>query len=55
MANDPNNPLSKTAIAKRLQIKTPADFGAVFRWLAGSLAKHEPIKELLSPEIAGTV
>lgn len=55
MANDPTNPLSKTAVAKRLQAKTPAEFNAVFQWIAGSLAKHEPIKELVSPEIAGTV
>jgi hypothetical protein len=55
MANDPNNPLSKTAVGKRLQAKTPAEFNAVFQWIAGSLAKHEPIKELVSPEIAGTV
>src|SRR5262245_8075875 len=55
LANDPTSDLSKTAVGKRLQAKTPAEFNAVFQWLAGSLAKHEPIKELLSPEIAGTV
>jgi len=55
MANDPNNPLSKTAVGKRLQANTPAEFNAVFQWIAGSLAKQEPIKELLSPEVAGTV
>ena len=55
MANDPSTAISKTAVGKRLQAKTPAEFNAVFQWIAGSLAKHEPIKELVSPEIAGTV
>src|ERR1700754_1837149 len=55
LANDPTSDLSKTEVGKRLQIKSPAEFSSVFQWLAGSLAKHEPIKELVSPEIAGTV
>lgn len=55
MANDPTTEISKTAVGKRLQAKTPAEFNAVFQWIAGSLAKKQPIKELLSPEIAGTV
>lgn len=55
LANDPTSSISKTAVGKRLQAKTPEEFNKVFQWIAGSLAKHEPIKELLSPEIAGTV
>ena len=55
MANDPTSEIGKSPIAKRLQAKTPAEFNAVFQWIAGSLAKNEPIKELVSPEIAGTV
>ena len=55
MANDPNSALSKLPIAKRLQVKTPAEFNTVFQWLAGSLAKGEPIAELNSPEVAGSV
>ncbi|MET0988592.1 MAG: DUF3604 domain-containing protein, partial [Steroidobacteraceae bacterium] len=55
LANDPTSALSKTAVGKRLQASTPEQFNEVFQWLAGSLAKHEPIKELQSPEVAGTV
>jgi hypothetical protein len=55
LANDPTSDISKTAVGKRLQAKTPAEFNEVFQWIAGSLAKHEPIKELVSPEIAGSV
>lgn len=55
LANDPTSDLSKTPTGKRLQAKTPAEFNAVFQWLAGSLAKQQPIKELLSPAIAGSV
>jgi Protein of unknown function (DUF3604) len=55
LANDPTSELSKTAVGKRLQAKTPEEFNKVFQWLAGSLAKHQPIKELMSPEVAGTI
>jgi hypothetical protein len=55
LANDPTSDLSKQPIAARLQAKTPEEFNKVFQWIAGSLAKQEPIKELLSPEIAGSV
>jgi hypothetical protein len=54
-ANDPTSALSKTAVGKKLQAKTPAEFNAAFQMLASSLAKHEPIKELMSPEVAGSV
>jgi hypothetical protein len=55
LANDPTSEFSKMPIAKRLQAHTPAEFNAVFQWIAGSLAKHEPIKELVNPEVAGSV
>jgi Protein of unknown function (DUF3604) len=55
LANDPNSALSKQPIAQRLRAKTPEEFNKVFQWLAGSLAKNEPIKELLNPEVAGSV
>src|SRR5262245_36934171 len=55
LANDPTSALSKQPIAEKLKVKTPADVNRVFQWLAGSLAKAEPIKELLDPKVAGTV
>jgi uncharacterized protein DUF3604 len=55
LANDPSSPVSKLPIAQRLQVRSPADVIPIFKWLAGSLAKNEPIKELLDPTVAGTV
>ncbi len=55
IANDPTSDLSKQPIAKRLKANTPEEFNAVFQWVAGSLAKREPIKELLDPAVAGSI
>ena len=55
LANDPSSPVSKLAVAQKLKVRTPADAIPIFKWLAGSLAKQEPIKELLDPEVAGSV
>jgi hypothetical protein len=55
LANDPTSALSKQPIAEKLKIRQPSDVANIFKWLAGSLAKQEPIKELLDPAVAGTV
>jgi hypothetical protein len=55
LANDPSSPVSKLPVAEKLKVRTPADVIPIFKWLAGSLAKNEPIKELLDPAIAGEV
>jgi Protein of unknown function (DUF3604) len=55
LANDPSSPISKLPIAEKLKVRSPADVIPIFKWLAGSLAKNEPIKELLDPAVAGTV
>jgi hypothetical protein len=55
LANDPSSAVSKMPIAQRLKVRSPADVVPIFKWLAGSLAKNEPIKELLDPAVAGTV
>ena len=55
LANDPTSDLSKLPIAKKLKADTPEQFNALFQWIAGSLAKREPIKELLDPAVAGSV
>jgi Protein of unknown function (DUF3604) len=55
LANDPTSELSKQPIAQKLKANTPEEFNKIFQWIAGSLAKHQPIKELVSPEVAGTV
>jgi hypothetical protein len=55
LANDPSSPISKLPIAEKLKVRSQADVVPIFKMLAGSLAKREPMKELLSPEMAGTV
>jgi hypothetical protein len=55
LANDPSSSISKLPIAQRLKAKTPQEVSQVFSFLAGTIAKQEPVKELLSPEVAGTV
>src|SRR5262245_18126682 len=55
IANDPTSTLSKSEVGKKVKAKRPEEFNRVFQWLAGSLAKHQPIKELMCPEVAGGV
>ena len=55
MANDPNSPISKLPIAEKLKVRKPSDVETIFQWLAGSLAKNEPIEELLNPEIMNSI
>jgi hypothetical protein len=55
LANDPSSSVSKLPVAEKLKVRKPADAIPIFKWLAGSLAKNEPIKELLDPAAAGTV
>jgi Protein of unknown function (DUF3604) len=55
LVNDPSSPLSKLPIAAKLKVKSPEDVNRVFQFLAGSIAKREPIKELTDPKVAGSV
>jgi Protein of unknown function (DUF3604) len=55
LVNDPSSPISKLPIAAKLKVKSPDDVNRVFQFLAGSIAKREPIKELTDPKVAGTV
>jgi hypothetical protein len=55
LANDPSSPISKLPIAAKLQAKTPQEVMKVFQFLAGSIARQDPIKELTDPKIAGSV
>jgi hypothetical protein len=55
LANDPNSSISKLPIAQRLQIHSQAEATKVFQWLAASLGKNEPIKELLTSDIKESV
>ncbi len=54
-ANDPNSSLSKLPIAEQLKVRGKEDMQRVYLLLGTSILKNEPIKELVSPEVAGTV
>jgi len=54
-ANTPGTALNKLPIAERLRVKSQADAMKVFQWLAASIAKNEPVKELTDPAVAGSV
>ncbi|MGB0002767.1 MAG: DUF3604 domain-containing protein [Candidatus Acidiferrales bacterium] len=55
LANDPNSPISKLPIAEKLKVRSKDDILRVYMFLGTSLIKSEPIHELVSPEIAGSV
>ena len=54
LANDPNSALSKLPIAEKLKVRSKEDIQRVYLFLATSLLQ-EPIQELTTPEVAGTV
>ena len=55
LANDPQSDLSKLPIARQLTVKSKDDIQKVYLFLATTILKNEPIKELVSPEVAGSV
>ena len=55
MANEPGSAISKLPIAKELIVRTPADIQRIYLMLGDSMVAKKPIKELVSPEVAGTV
>jgi hypothetical protein len=55
LANDPNSPISKLAIAEKLKVRGKEDIQRVYMFLGTSLLKNEPIHELMSPEVAGSI
>ncbi len=54
-ANDPSSSLSKQPIAEQLKVRGKEDMQRVYMFLGSSMLKGEPIKELVSPEVAGNV
>jgi hypothetical protein len=55
LANTPGSSISKLPIAEKLHVKDKADIQRVYLFLGTSMIDNKPIKELLSPEVAGTV
>ena len=54
LANDPQSDLSKLPIAEKLKVRSKEDMQKVYLFLATSIIT-EPIKELVSPDVAGSV
>ena len=55
LANDPNSDISKLAIAEKLKVRSKEDIQRVYLFLGSSITKNQPIPELTSPEVAGSV
>lgn len=55
LANEPGSAISKLPIAQKLIVKSPEDIQRIYLFLGGSMVEGKPIKELVSPEVAGTV
>ena len=55
LANDPASALAKLPIAEKLKVRSKEDINRVYLFLGASLLQNKPIKELMSPEIAGDV
>ena len=54
LANDPQSDLSKLPIAEKLKVRSKEDIQKVYLFLATSIIT-EPVTELISPEVAGSV
>src|SRR5580765_3627307 len=54
LANDPQSDLSKLPIAEKLTVRSREDIQKVYLFLATSIIT-EPVTELISPEVAGSV
>jgi hypothetical protein len=55
LANEPGSAISKLPIAQKLIVKKPEDVQRIYLWLGGTITENKPIKELISPEVAGSV
>src|SRR5262245_36980768 len=55
LANEPGSAISKLPIAKELIVHTPADIQRIYLLLGTTMIEQKPIKELVSPEVAGSV
>jgi hypothetical protein len=55
LANEPGSFLSKLPIAEKLIVHDPADIQRIYLWLGTAMIEGKPVKELVVPEIAGTV
>ena len=55
LANEPGSAISKLPIAEKLKVRSQADIQRIFLWLGSTMANNQPVKELVDPQVAGTV
>ncbi len=55
LANDPGSVISKLPIAEKLKVRSKDDIEKVYLLLGESMLKKQPIKELLDPEVQGSI
>jgi hypothetical protein len=55
LANDPASAISKLPIAQKLKVSSKDDIQKIFAWLGDSIAKQQPVKELMDPQVAGAI
>lgn len=55
LANEPGSAVSKLPIAEKLKIRSEADIQRIFSWLGDTIAKNQPVKELVDPKVAGAI
>jgi hypothetical protein len=55
LANDPTSAISKLPIANKLKVRSKDDIQKIYLFLGASILKNEPIKELLDPQVAGSI
>jgi Protein of unknown function (DUF3604) len=55
LANTPGSALSKLPIAEKLKVHNAADIQRIYLWLGYTIINKDPIKELVSPAVAGNV
>ena len=55
LANDPSSAISKLPIADKLKVRSKDDIQKVYLFLGESMLKNQPIKDLLDPEVQGSI
>lgn len=55
LANDPSSAIAKLPIANSLIVRQPSDIQRIYLFLGGSIIENKPIKELIAPEVAGSI
>jgi hypothetical protein len=55
LANEPGSALSKQPIAEKLKVRNKEDIERIYLFFTRAVVENKPIKELIDPEVAGSV